>query len=563
MKPIKIIIVGGVAAGASAAAKARRCDENAEIILFEKGEEISYATCGLPYYLSGVIDNRDKLIVTKASLFRKRFKIDVRTKHEVVKIERVEKKVTCIDLITGKKYEEDYDKLILTPGSKSIIPSIPGIELPFVSCLKTLEDTDKIANLILTRKPESVVIVGAGLIGLESAENLKRIGAAVSVVEFMPQILAFLDFEMAELVNRHVNENNVKTLLGERVVAIREENGAGIIETDTGQILPADLIIMSVGTRPDTELAKDAGLEIGDTGAVKVDEYMKTSDPDIFAAGDCVESFHLVTEKPAIFPMAGAANKQGRAAGANVLGRRLPVKGFTGTVIVKVFDLCVAKTGLSEKEAVDAGFNPYVSYVIANDHAGYYPGAKVLRIKTVAEHESGRILGVQIIGENGVDKRIDVFATAIYNKMTVEDLMHLDLAYAPPFSSARDPIFVCGAIGQNFYNDDYLPVTPAKLNNELKSDVDILVIDVRTKKELRASGVLPGAINIPVDELRNRSNELDKKTEIVLYCGVGLRSYIGLRILKMSGFDKVRSLAGGISSWTYSLDDFSDDESIQ
>lgn len=558
MKPLKIVIVGGVAAGASAAAKARRCDENAEIILFEKGPDISYATCGLPYYLSGVIQKRKNLVITSAAFFQKRFKIDVRTHHEVVRIDRLAKKVICLKHDTGKEIEETYDKLILTPGSTSLVPPVPGIDLPFVYSLKSLEDTDKIFAQIQKRKPENVVIIGGGLIGIESAENFIHIGSQVSLVEFMPQVLSFMDHEMAEIVKRHVNARNVQTYLGEKLVAIQDIAGNGFVKTDTGRSIPADLVILAIGIRPDTKLADAAGLKIGTTGAILVDKYMQTSDPHILAAGDCVESIHLVTGKPAIFPMGAAANKQGRAAGANATGRQFEVKGFTGTVIVKVFNLAVAKTGLNEKEALLAGYTPFVSYVLANDHAGYYPGAKDIRIKTISERENGRILGAQIIGEKGVDKRIDVMATAIYNRMTVEDLMHLDLAYAPPYSSARDPIFVSGAIGQNFYNGDYSPITPAVLHDKIKSGDKLTIVDVRTRNELLKTGIIPGAVHLPIDELRNRLGELDNRNETVLYCAVGLRSYLGFRILKMKGFELVSSLTGGIGCWTYSLTSYTE-----
>ena len=308
---------------------------------------------------------------------------------------------------------------------------------------------------------------------------------------------------------------------------------------------------MSVGIRPNTKLAKDAGLPIGPSGGIAVDEFMQTGDPKIFAAGDCVESVNVVTEKPTLFPMGSAANKQGRAAGANAMGRKIAVKGFTGTVIVKVFDLTVAKTGLSENEAVAEGISPLVTYVLAGDHAGYYPGAKQLRIKTVSDRSTKRLLGAQVIGEKGVDKRIDVMATAIYNHMAVDDLLQLDLAYAPPYSSARDPVIVAGAVGQNFYAGDWLPMTPSELHDKMKRGDDYVLVDTRTIKELKKTGIIPGSIHIPIDDLRDRMNDLDPEQETILCCAVGLRAYVASRLLAMKGFKNVKTLTGGVNSWTY------------
>ena len=446
MDRIKLVIVGGVAAGASAAAKARRCNEDAEIIMFEKGSDISYATCGLPYYLSGIIPKRKQLLITVAAFFKERFNVEVRIHHEVVGIDRDARKVKVINLSTGEAFDESYDKLVLAPGASAVIPPLPGVDHPCVSTLKTLEDTDRIYELLEKKNPETAVVIGGGLIGMEAVENLVHRKIKVSVVEFMPQVLSFLDREMAALVEKHLRDKGVNLYLSEKLSSIEDRDGRASVLTDQGRDLPADLIIMSVGIRPNIGLAEKAGLPIGPTGAVKVDEFMQTADPDIFAAGDCVESVNLVTGKPVLFPMGSAANKQGRAAGANAMGRRISVKGFTGTVIVKVFDLAVAKTGLSEGEALSEGFDPLVTYVLAGDHAGYYPGAKGLHIKTVSDRRDRRLLGAQVIGEKGVDKRIDVMATAIYNRMAVDDLLQLDLAYAPPYSAARDPVIVAGAV---------------------------------------------------------------------------------------------------------------------
>ena len=551
MNNTKLVIIGGVAAGASAAAKARRCNENAQIIMFEKGSEISYATCGLPYYLSGIIQKREALLITTVKFFKDRFNVDVRTGHEVVNIDRSNKKVTAENLVTGQTVEEPYDKLIIATGADAIIPPISGVDLPFVSPLKTLEDTDRVFANLKDRQPKTAVVIGGGLIGMEVAENLAHKGIKVSIVEFLPQVLSFLDPEMAVPVQWHLKQKGVELFLSEKVTAIEDRNNQGWIQTDGGRQLPADLVILSVGIRPNTKLAEDAGLSLGSTGGIAVDPYMQTSDPDIYAGGDCVESLHRVTNKPVLFPMGSAANKQGRAAGANAMGRRIAVKGFTGTIIVKVFDMAVAKTGLSEREAVQEGFTPLVTYVIESHHAGYYPGAKAVRIKTIADRSTGRLLGAQVMGKEGVDKRIDVMATAIYNGMNSEDLLQLDLAYAPPYSSARDPIIVVGALGQNYSQGDWSPITPAELKKKMETDDDFLLVDVRTALELKKLGAIPGAIHIPIDDLRERSGELERDKEVVLYCAVGMRSYVGNRILAMKGFDKVKTLTGGFASWVY------------
>jgi rhodanese-related sulfurtransferase len=389
---------------------------------------------------------------------------------------------------------------------------------------------------------------------MEAVENLVRKGTKVSIVEFMPQVLSFLDREMAEVVQRHLNQEGVNLHLLEKAAAIEQRDSRGLVRTDKGRELPADLIIMAVGVRPDIGLAEKAGLAIGPTGGIAVDEFMQTSDPNILAAGDCVESMSLVTGKPMLFPMGSAANKQGRAAGANAMGRRIEVKGFTGTLIVKVFDLAVAKTGLSEAEAVSEGFSPLVTYVLAGDHAGYYPGAKGLHIKTVADRRDRRLLGAQVVGEKGVDKRIDVMATAIYNKMTVDELLQLDLAYAPPYSSARDPVIIAGALGQNFYAGDWNPITPSELNAKIERGDDFVLVDTRTMFELKKTGIIPGAKHIAIDTLRAQVEDLDSRKETILYCAVGLRSYVGHRILDMKGFENVKTLTGGIESWTYRKD---------
>jgi NADPH-dependent 2,4-dienoyl-CoA reductase/sulfur reductase-like enzyme/rhodanese-related sulfurtransferase len=550
---VKLIIIGGVAAGASAAAKARRCNEDAQIIVFERGQDISYATCGLPYYLSGVIAKRDELLITTDEFFRRRFNVEVRTRHDVWRIDRQARKVHYTDLATGETGDESYDKLIIAVGASAVIPPVPGADAPFVSALKTLEDTDRIYDHAQREAPEHVVVVGGGLVGMEATENFAEKGAKVSVVELTPHALTFLDPEMAMVVQQHLREKGVDLFLSEGVSRIEQTGASGVVKTDRDRELPADLVIMAVGIRPNVELAEKAGLALGPSGGIATDEFMRTEDPDIYAAGDCVESLNVVTGKPALVPMGSAANKQGRAAGANAMGRHIPIKGFTGTVIVKVFDLAVGKTGITEKEAVGEGFSPLVTYILSGNHAGYYPGSETVRIKTVSDRMTKRLLGAQVIGKKGVDKRLDVMATAIYNRMSVDELVHLDLAYAPPYSAARDPVIYVGAVGQDYHEGEWEPITPAELHHKMERRDDFALLDTRTTEELKETGIIPGAVHIPIDGLRERIDELDKEKETILYCAVGVRSYLGNRILAMKGFKNVKTLTGGIESWTYDV----------
>ncbi|MCG6980685.1 MAG: FAD-dependent oxidoreductase [Deltaproteobacteria bacterium] len=553
MKVRKLVVVGGVAGGASAAAKARRCSEEVEIVMYEKGPDISYANCGLPYYLSGVIEKREDLLITSSEFFRRRFRVDARTRCEVVEIDRKRKRVVVNNLATGLTEEEAYDRLVLAPGSHPIIPPVPGVDLAFVSTLKTLEDTDRIFSFLKEKKPRRAVVVGSGLIGVEAIENLALKGLEITAVELAPQLLTFLDWEMAEKVRWHMQHKGVKIHLSEGLASVEEKNGQGIVRTDQGREILTDLVLISVGIKPNVDLAKNAGLKVGITGGIKVNEFMQTSDPDIFAAGDCIETTNLVTGKPTLTPMGSAANKEGRAAGANALGRRVAIKGFTGTIIVKVFDLTVAKTGLSEREASLEGYSPLALYVDPSQHAGYYPGAKALSIKTVTDRDSGRLLGAQVIGEEGVDKRIDVLATAMYHHMSLEDLLNLDLAYAPPYSAARDPVIIAGAVGQNYYQGDWDPITPQELKEKMTSGEDIVLIDVRNRLELKERDPLPGAIHIPIDLLRREVEKLDPHKETIVYCAQGLRSYLGNRILNLKGFKRVKTLSGGLDNWMYEM----------
>jgi NADPH-dependent 2,4-dienoyl-CoA reductase/sulfur reductase-like enzyme/rhodanese-related sulfurtransferase len=553
MRKPKIVIVGGVAGGASAAAKARRCSEDAEIVMFEKGPEIAYANCGLPYYLSGVIKGRENLLIVTQKLFQERFRVDVRTHREVIRIDRERKVVVVQNVEKGTTEEESYDRLILSPGSSPVIPSLPGVNLPFVFTFKTLEDMDRVYQYLQERHPKEVVIVGGGLIGMEVMENLGLKGLEVSIVEKLDQVLPFLDWDMAELIRQHAEKRGMRFHLSQGLKAIENRNGSGLVHTEAGKTLKADLVILSLGIRPNVALAREAGLETGETGGIKVNEFMQTSDPHIFAAGDCVESINRVTGKPFLTPMGSAANKQGRAAGANVLGRKIAVKGFVGTVILKVFDVTIAKTGLSEEEARRASLDPLVAFIHPGHIAGYYPGSKPLHMKTITDRASGRLLGGQVIGEEGVDKRIDVLATAIYHRMDVEELLQLDLAYAPPYSAARDPVVIAGAVGQNFFGGDWIPITPTELRGKMERRENLNLIDVRYSEECLQEGMIPGAIHIPLDRLRDHIDQLDRDRETVVYCATGLRSYLATRILMQKGFIRVKNLTGGTTSWIYPL----------
>ncbi len=553
---MELVVIGGVAAGMSAAAKARRCREDARIVVFEKGPAVSYANCGLPYYLGGVIRRRDDLLVTDPEFLWQRFRIEARVGHEVVDIDAAGRTVTVRDLGTGRTFRQPYDKLVLAPGAEAVVPPVPGRDLPFVFTLKTLADSDRLAAFLARHRPRRAVVVGGGLIGVEVAENLTHRSVEVAMVEFLDRPLAFLDPEMGAVVAAHLQDKGVALFLGERLAAVEQDGG---VRLASGRCLQADLVVMAVGVRPCLELARKAGLAIGDAGGVEVDEYMQTSDPHILAAGDCVEKVMAVTGRRQLLPMAAAANKEGRAAGANAVGRRIAVRPYTGTVIVKVFDLAVAATGLSEEAAAKEGFTPVVSYVLDGHHAGYYPGAKPLRLKLVADRESGRLLGAQGVGEAGVDKRIDVLACALANRMRAEDLLDLDLAYAPPFGLARDPVIVAGMQFQNAMRGEWQPVSPGWLAGRLASgpvggEDGLQLLDVRTVAEVRRTGTIHGrARHIPVDELRDRLPELDPRRETVVYCAVGLRSYVAGRILAQHGFADVKVLAGGILSWPHAL----------
>lgn len=543
---MKLLIIGGVAGGATAAARARRMDEFAEIILFERGEYISFANCGLPYYIGNVIKDRDDLLVTTPKAFRARYNIDVRIFAEAVSIDRKNRTVQIRDLKTGQTYDEKYDKLILSPGAEPIKPPIPGIDLPHIFHLRTIPDTDRIKTFVDEKKAAAAVVVGGGFIGLEMAENLVDRKVKTTVVEALDQVMAPMDFEMAALIHAHLRERGVELQLADGVKSFSPKNDRIVVTTNKGVEIPCDLVIMSVGIRPENTLAKEAGLNLGERGGIVVDGTMRTNDPHIYAIGDAVEVKNYITGAPTMTALAGPANKQGRIAADNAAGRKSVFSGTLGTSIVKVFDLTIASAGVNEKHLKHINMPYIVSYTHSGSHASYYPGAEMMAIKLIFSPGNGRILGAQIIGKEGVDKRIDVLATAIRGQMTVFDLEELELAYAPPYSSAKDPINIAGFVAANILKGDHQHITWEEMEN-LDPDNDVL-IDLRNKDELEESGWIGDALHIPINELRDHIQKLDKDKNYIVYCAVGLRGYVGQRILFQYGFNS-KNLSGGYKTF--------------
>lgn len=545
---MKYIVIGGVAGGATVAARLRRMDEQAEIILLERGAYVSYANCGLPYYIGGEISERDHLFVQTVKGFQDRFAIDIRVRQEAVEILREQKAVRIKNLETGAEYTESYDKLVLSPGAAPIRPNLEGINLPNIFTLRNVPDTDAIKNYITANRPRCAVVVGGGFIGLEMAENLHRQGLEVHVVEMGRQVMAPIDYSMASIVHHHMVEQGIHLHL-ERGVTRFASSASGALEVvlSDEQKIETDMVILSIGVRPETTLAKDSGLAIGALGGISVNEYMQTSDPDIYALGDAVEVVHGVTGKPALIPLAGPANKQGRIVADNIVYGNVSVySGTIGTSIAQVFDLTVAAAGANSK-LLDREKIPYLSsFTHSQSHAGYYPGAVSMSLKILFSPENGRLLGAQIVGFDGVDKRIEMLAQVIQNQGTVADLMELEHAYAPPYSSAKDPVNMAGFVADN--------ILKKRVETILWSDVpslpaDAVKIDVRTPAEYEL-GTIPGFVNIPVDELRGRLAELPKDRLIVVTCAIGLRGYLAYRILKQHGFTHVKNLSGGYKTWS-------------
>ena len=542
---MKLMIVGGVAGGASAAARARRLSEDAEIVICERGPDVSFANCGLPYYVGGEIAPRDKLLVATPKLLRERFRLDVRTRSNVEAIDRAAKKVRIRELDTGREYEEAYDALLLAPGAAPLRPPIPGVESPQVLTLRNLGDVDRIKGRV-DEGATRVVVVGAGFIGLELAENFVKRGVQTTVVELQAQVLPPLDPEMTVPIVDALRSRGVAVMLGDSAEAFEAADGGVKVKLKSGGTLAADLVILGVGVRPENQLAVDAGLEVGPRGGIRVSSSMQTSDPAIWAVGDAVEIRDVVTGSAAQVPLAGPANRQGRIAAEAILRpaavRPSRYRGTQGTAIVGVFDRVAAITGASEKVLVRAAIPHRKVYVHPADHAGYYPGAEPLTLKLLFAPDTGKILGAQGVGGRGVDKRIDVLAVAIQAGMSVFDLEELELCYAPQFGSAKDPVNMAGFVAAGLIRGDH-PQADMATALDGPPDDRTLLLDVRTPKE-HAEGHLPGAVNIPVDDLRGRLGELPRDRRILAYCQVGMRGYIATRILLQKGFD-VANLGGG------------------
>lgn len=543
---MKHIIIGGVAGGATAAARIRRADEGAEIVMLERGKYISYANCGLPYYIGGVISDRERLFVQTPESFGKRFNIDVRVENEVVEIQPKEHTVT-IRRKDGSQYKETYDKLLLSPGASPVRPPLPGIDSEGIFTLRNVNDTDRIKTYLTTKSVKRAVVVGAGFIGLEMAENLHHAGVDVSVVEMGNQVMAPVDFSIAAHLHKHLTQKGVSLYLEQAVAAFERKGNEIRVILKSGETIVADMVILSIGVRPETTLAKAAGLRIGETGGIWVDEYLQTSEADIYAVGDAIEFPHPITGKPWLNYLANPANRQGRIVADNMVeGNKYAYEGAIGTAIAKVFDMTVASTGLAAKRLKQLGMEYAVSVTHSGSHAGYYPDALPLTVKLVFHPKTGKLYGAQSVGYDGVDKRIDQIALLIKQGGTVYDLIRLEHAYAPPFSSAKDPIAIAGYVASNIISGAMPAITWRELLATDRSSV--MLLDVRTAEEF-SFGSLPGAVNIPLDDLRERMQELPKDKEIIVFCAVGLRGYLAQRILRGHGYTAVRNLIGGYKTF--------------
>jgi len=543
---MKYVIIGAVAGGASAAARLRRLDEQAEIVIFEKGEYISYANCGLPYYIGDVIKDRNALFVSTAASFKQRFNIDVRTMTEVIEINTTAKTITAINQITGKQYEESYDKLVLSPGAEPIRPPLPGISSDGIFTLRNVADTDYIKSFVQNKEVKNAVIIGAGFIGLEMAENLFDLGMDVTIIEMGNQVLAPMDYPIAAIVQQHIRSKGVNLLLNSAVTGF-EKQGANLkVNLKNGEELEADIVILSIGVKPDTKLAVKANLKIGEAKGIWVNEFLQTSNPDIYAVGDAIEFTNPITKQSMNTYLAGPANKQGRICANNiVLGNKQKYIGAINTAIVKVFDMTVATAGTASKNLAKAGIKHIVSTTHSGSHAGYYPGAKQMSIQVAFSPEDGRLLSAQIAGYDGVDKRMDILSSVIKRNSTIYELTEFEHAYAPPYSSAKDPVNMAAFVAENILSDRASVFYWNQFDSI--SDKDI-VLDVRTKAEFE-KGYISTAVNIPVDELRERMKEIDPDKNIYIYCQAGLRGYLAQRILKQNGFNNVLNLSGGYQVW--------------
>jgi NADPH-dependent 2,4-dienoyl-CoA reductase/sulfur reductase-like enzyme/rhodanese-related sulfurtransferase len=542
---MKLLIVGGVAGGASAAARARRLSEDAEIVLFERGPDVSFANCGLPYYVGGEIAERDKLLVTTPERLRTRFKLDVRTRSSVEAIDRTSKTVRVRDFASGREYEEGYDKLILAPGAAPLRPPVPGTDLPGIFTLRNLQDVDRIKERV-DQGVRQAVVVGAGFIGLELVENFVRRGVAVTVVELQDQVLPPFDKEMTTPILNTLTAKGVTVRLEQSAEGFEPSADGLVVRLKFGERIPAQLVVLGVGVRPENKLAVEAGLEVGPRGGIRVNEHLQTSDPDIYAVGDVIEVRDFVTGEPTQVPLAGPANRQGRIAADHIFGRDARYRGTQGTAIVGVFDRTAAMTGASEKTLKRSGLPYRKVYVHPAHHAGYYPGAEPMTLKVLFHPTTGKLFGAQAVGGAGVDKRIDVLAVAIRVGMTVFDLEETELAYAPQYGSAKDPINMAGFVAGGLVRGDHPQVDVESVLAAPAADRPLL-LDVRTPQEF-AAGHVPGAVNVPVDDLRSRLGELPRNRRIAAYCQVGQRGYLATRILRQAGFDAA-NVGGGYTTY--------------
>lgn len=547
----KYLILGGVAGGATTAARLRRNDESAEIILFERGADISYANCGLPYYIGGTIQKRDALFLQTPESFNARFNVDVRVRSEVIGINTAANKVTVRKLADGSTYEESYDVLVVSPGAEPVRPPIEGIDDPAIFTLRNVPDTDRIANYINEKKPRHATVVGAGFIGLEMAENLHARGIQVTIVEMADQVMTVLDYEMAAQVHQHLKAKNVEFYLSGGVASFSRTDGNLAVHLKSGRAIQTDMVIFSIGVRPDTKLMKESGIALSDRGSIIVDEYLRTNVPNVYALGDAIVFPNPITGKPLPVYLAGPANKQGRIVANNIVyGNKEKYRGSIATAVAKVFDLTVASTGLSEKVLKAEGIDYRTTMNISGSHAGYYPGATMISIKLLYSPADGRVLGAQAVGYDGVDSRINMIATVIGMNGTVYDLRDIEHAYAPPFSSAKDPVNMAGFIAEN--------VLAGRMKVKHWDEVSSLdrsewvMLDVRTAEE-HALGHIGGSVNIPVDSLRKRINEVPKGKKILVYCAVGLRGYVATRMLEQHGFADVYNLTGGYKTYAVAV----------
>ncbi|WP_412498630.1 FAD-dependent oxidoreductase [Vibrio furnissii] len=562
----KIVIIGGVAGGASAAARARRLSEDAQIIMFERGPFVSFANCGLPYHIGGDIKERANLLLQTPESFLARFNVDVRVMNDVVRINRAEKTITVRNLLDQSEYEESYDFLLLSPGAGPIVPPIPGLDNPLTHSLRNIPDMDRILETIQMNQPDHATVIGGGFIGLEMMEAFHQLGIKTTLIEMADQVMTPVDREMAGFAHAEIRAKGIDLRLGVALQAVefkpttsmpsidsgentehQHMNGELDLTLSNGETLTTDILIMAIGVRPETKLAAEAGLHIGALGGIETNEYLQTSDPSIYAVGDAIEEQDFVTGQSTLVPLAGPANRQGRMAADNMLGRSETYQGTQGTAICKIFDLAVASTGKNEKQLKRAGIEYEKVYVHTASHASYYPGAEIVSFKMLFDPTSGKIFGAQAVGKDGIDKRIDVMAVAQRAGMTVEQLQHLELTYAPPYGSAKDVINQAAFVATNLMKGDAKAIHFDEIDSLTD---DQLLLDVRNPGELDNVGYLPGAINIPVDQLRQRINELPKDKEIIIYCQVGLRGNVAYRQLVNNGY-KARNLLGGYRTYAF------------